>query len=782
MNANSLKFIRSAGLVAGSMLALSNLSLFAAEKAPATDAFPNFESYIKVSGQAPSISGDSSAFANRAREAQNGSGGIEDMHIAKDLSKDTALTFDGRALAGTEDYLAQLKLTKNKVGSIDVGYKRFRTFYDGVGGFFSNNPVNFYGNSASYYGSATASTINGQNYLPTASYVPFQKLSTRDLHLDRSKFWVNATLAMPDMPVFSVKYTNELRNGQKDSTIWGQTDFTSLPTAGYLLNPISSTRATTPSWIDIGERHENLEASVSHSLKNIAATLTVFTDKTKNLDTRYVTRYPGEVKIFAVPATVLVGKLLSSVNVNNQIDERHTDGSATKTNGVTGHVDVTLSSKLKLKFAGVYENVTNDFTGSRQLTTYMATNPAVIPTGITSVGVVPVVTNLNQGLAGTAKIKELSGSLALEWKPATHTFVKLGLKEQKEWLNADGGYTRIGSALNATTGAITYTTVAYTNFSRLNQNGTTPVGEIRYTGIKNVAFYATASSRDLNGSERNIASYNLTTLATSNPLQQTPTERHDEYTVGANWRVSPQLTLRGEVFEKRHKNGFSGLYNNVYNLYELDIKYTGYKLTAVAKASDALSLTTRLVTQKGEGRTKGTAVNVVSPTQDSLASKNYQISETIDFSPTKSWYAQLAGNLVYHDISTIYPRAGVYPANTTANPPVGAYDVNRVFQNSENNYYTISAMVGAAVAKHTDLQFQHVEYKAANGNGSIGLYAEPFGVACKDSTTTVGIRHMISPKLVMNAKVGYIDSKNDTTGGYTNYRGPMAYLAFDHAF
>jgi hypothetical protein len=41
---------------------------------------------------------------------------------------------------------------------------------------------------------------------------------------------------------------------------------------------------------------------------------------------------------------------------------------------------------------------------------------------------------------------------------------------------------------------------------------------------------------------------------------------------------------------------------------------------------------------------------------------------------------------------------------------------------------------------------------------------------------------MISPKLVMNAKVGYIDSKNDTTGGYTNYRGPMAYLAFDHAF
>lgn len=782
MNTNSLKFIRSAGSVAGAILALSSIALLGAEKAPSGDAFPNFESYIKVSGQAASISGDGAAYASRARQPENGAGGIEDLHIAKDLSKTTNLTFDGHALAGIEDYLAQLKLTKNEVGSVDIGYKRFRTFYDGVGGFFSNNPVNFYGSSASFYGSATPTTLNGQPYTPTATYVPFRTLATEKLNLDRGKFWVDATLAMPGMPVFAVKYTNELRNGQKDSTIWGQTDFTSLPTAGYLLNPISSTRTIVPSWINVGERHENLEASVRHSVKNISASLTVFTDKTNNLDTRYVTRYPGEVKIFAVPSSTLLGKLVSSVNTNNQIIEEQTDGSATKTNGVTGKVDIILSDKLTLKFAAAYENVSNDFSGDRPLITYTPTSSTTIPTGPASVGVVPVRTNLNQGLYGNAKIKELTGSIALEWKPVPAALLQVGLKDQKEWFHADGGYTRIASAQDANTGAITYTTVAYTNFARLTQSGTTPVGEFRYNGFKNLTLYATGSARDISGDERNIASYNLTTKATSSPLQQTPSERHDEFTLGANLQSSHRLSLRGEVYQKQHKDGFTGVYNGNYNLYELNLKYTGYKLTAVARLTEALAFTTRLVTQRGKGHTNGTAAATsTSKTMDSLASDSYQIGETIDFNPSKSWYVQVAGNLVYDDISTVYPRAGVYPANTTANPPVGAYDVNRVFQNSMNNYFTISALLGTTVGVHTDLQLQHIQYKASNGNANIGLWTVPYGVAASDSTTTVGIRHRFSDKLLMNAKVGYIDSKNDTNGGFTNYRGPMAYIAFEHA-
>jgi hypothetical protein len=34
---------------------------------------------------------------------------------------------------------------------------------------------------------------------------------------------------------------------------------------------------------------------------------------------------------------------------------------------------------------------------------------------------------------------------------------------------------------------------------------------------------------------------------------------------------------------------------------------------------------------------------------------------------------------------------------------------------------------------------------------------------------------------VLNAKIGYLDSVNDTTGGNTNFRGPLAYISIARA-
>ena len=56
-----------------------------------------------------------------------------------------------------------------------------------------------------------------------------------------------------------------------------------------------------------------------------------------------------------------------------------------------------------------------------------------------------------------------------------------------------------------------------------------------------------------------------------------------------------------------------------------------------------------------------------------------------------------------------------------------------------------------------------------------------FGVAVKDTQFTVGVKHRFSDRWIAHAKVGYFDRANDTTGGMTNYHGPMAYLSFEHA-
>jgi hypothetical protein len=63
----------------------------------------------------------------------------------------------------------------------------------------------------------------------------------------------------------------------------------------------------------------------------------------------------------------------------------------------------------------------------------------------------------------------------------------------------------------------------------------------------------------------------------------------------------------------------------------------------------------------------------------------------------------------------------------------------------------------------------------------LAAMTQPYGAAERSSMGTVSIKHKLNDKLVLNAKVGYVDSKNDTTGGFTNFRGPVAYLSLDYA-
>jgi len=154
------------------------------------------------------------------------------------------------------------------------------------------------------------------------------------------------------------------------------------------------------------------------------------------------------------------------------------------------------------------------------------------------------------------------------------------------------------------------------------------------------------------------------------------------------------------------------------------------------------------------------------------------ISETIDWNPSRLCYVQLNGNVVFNVISTIYPRAGLTAATATA----AAFDTNRVLQNSDNNYTTAGLLAGWVLGKRTDAQLQYNQYRANNGNAVLSAMTLPYGVAVSDSSVTLGVKHKFSDRMVGSAKVGYFDHCNDTTGGQTKFRGPVAYAAVEHAF
>jgi hypothetical protein len=733
MNTKILSLFRRAGVLSSGLLLVSSLPALAADKAEA-DAFPVRESYVKITGQAASISGSESSFQSRTQQPANTGAGIEELRIVRDLSKTTSLTIDGKALTGSEDYLGSFKITKNEVGSIEAGYKRFRTFYDGVGGFFP---------------------LNGQ----------WNTLATQDLHVDRSKFWIEGTVNQPGAPVFTLRYVNELRNGQKDSTIWGSSSLTGLP-FNLAPNPVNPARKMSPSYISLGERHEEVELSMRHKIGKTSIRLALIGDQFNNVDTRYVTNFPGEVTPWSIASLATAAQpaakaVVAPTNWNNQVRIAETEGMQSRTTGARFESATPLTDKLTLKVNAAYELIHTTVVGDRPLVTSTPT----------ATGVVFVTTNNYSGLTGGTRLKDYVGNIGLDWKPTKEVFVKLAYRAQEEYLRASSSYTVISAS---GTPATTLASTPRIGWSKLDQDVSTPVLEVRYTGIKDLALYFNGSQRDLSGVERNTSAYNPLTAINGTLAIQNVSEDHANYTFGANWKASPFLTLRGEVYQKGHTDGTAGFETRVGDYYLLDSKNNGFKLSAVAKVSPALGFTTRYVYQRSEMTCTGFLPNY--PAYDSLNGKNHMISESIDWTPNKSFYAQVNANWIFNVISTIYPRAGITPATATNN----AFDTNRVVQNANNNYVTAGFLTGWTVDKDTDAQVQWNYYRADNGDSAISALTMPYGVMVKDMSVTVGLKHRFNDKWIGHAKIGYFDSANDTTGGRANYHGPMAYLSFDY--
>ena len=725
--------LRPGALLIGS-LALALCGGVSAADQKQTDAFPTFDSYIKITGRNASVTGNDAAYARRFQTPANGSYGIEALHYAKDLNKETAMEINGRALSGSEDYLGQIKLTKNETGSVDVGYKRFRTFYDGIGGFF-----------------------------PLAS--TWKPLAQEELHTDRAKFWAEINIARPNAPAFQLRYTNELRSGRKDSTIWGDSDFSGVPIYSLSsLNPISATRKIVASYLDLNERQKLLEASIRHTVGQTDFEIIVSNNQTNSLDTRYLNRYPGELKPFpAIPSNPAI--LVDPSLANNFTAGYDTAGSKAKVMNYTGKFTTKFSDVFSL-FGGLnYQRATADISGDRQINLYINTAAGVVSAigGFTANGRPPYSYRTD---FGNTKENVFTGNLGASYKPVKDFFINLALKGESLDMSGVNQVTYINNLIVQATGAVTPVLVPAPNTSKRNETSWVPELDMRYTGIKNVSLYGTVDYRYSPGeqvsSSTGVTPGGTTILPSVVGSSDNVKENHGHYKVGANWTVSQLLTVRAEMFYKDHVNKYSGFGTSVGGLYVLGYEFYGTKLTAIVKPLPTLTFTTRYVRQSG----KMTTETDTAALYDTMDSKNHMFGETVDWNPNSQVYFQANANVVFSTTSTGYPRAG------------GA--ANAVLQNSDNNYDNGSLMSGFVVDKNTDAQLQYTWYHTDNYRPQV-FVGVPYGSSVKEYTVTLGLKHKLSDRMVANAKLGYFDSKNVTTGGHTNFKGPLAYVSLDYA-
>ena len=737
---STFSVLRSAGLAA----AITLLSVPLAGAASEADAFPTFDTnYITFSAGGADVKGSKAAYQARTQNAKTGAAGIEDMRFDYELSDKTTLAITGRALAGQEDYLLSFKLQKQEVGTFEAGYKTFRTFYDGAGGFF---PI-------------------GNAWMP---------LFTRALYVDRGQFFVHGTIALPKAPVISFKYTNSTRDGRKDSTIWGDTNLTGIPIlAGPgAVNPVAAMRKLLPTYVELDEQNQAWEISVRHKVGNTLAVVSVGGNAIDNSNIREMQQNIGELTPFPAPTFTV-----PTVNNERAGSPRRTTMTQTHDEEgyhVSGSFETVMSDKVTLFGALQYHTADVDITLSRDLRATIASATGVreyaggfVNTGASARAPYHVVAQ------GDLEFNVLTGNLGARFNPSPNLAIETALRGER-WEDSGRNVADYSSQ------GVTLATGAVTSYADRGNHGVnniekpwTPTLDVRYTGIRHVALYGSWEYRTSKQDEH--VRYNglngQTKRTELDLIGKNIEETHSNAKVGLTWAVSPMLNVRAELFTKDHENDFAGYDDVLGHDYVLNYDIYGTKLTLGVKPTTALSFTTRYALQRSKaaafhsGLTNASAIN---GTVDSNDSARHSLSESVSWNINKNVWAQANGTVVYDQIQTSYPWV-----SGTA---------KRNLRNADNNYVTGDVSLGFAIDRVTSGVIMGTYYRANNYDADYAAVAMPLGASAQESTISIGVRRKLTEKTVLSAKLGYIDSENATRGGYADFRGPLAFVSVQHAF
>ncbi|HZZ56352.1 MAG TPA: hypothetical protein VFE31_00880 [Opitutaceae bacterium] len=700
-----------------------------ADPPPDADAFPNFDSYIQISGYRPWIAGDGAAFQQRTGDATAGVYGIENLKYSKDLSNDVNLQVNGRALSGSDDYLAQVVVTDDNLGSVDVGYKLFRTFYDGVGGFFPLNDS-------------------------------FLAMSPEDLHVDRGAFWINLKLQRATGPVVTLSFRDETRTGDKDSTEWGLEVAPDAKIVGGALSGTAApanTIALVPNVQALAEHHKILEATVTETAGKTTEVLRASADWVGNVDTRYYDRYLGS-HVTADP----------SVNVldDQETTDTHSFRAVSQT---TTDISSWLSSEVGLS----YFHLGGEDGGEWITPSYSTTAKAIFPT-VTAGDIV-----------ATPEVNDYVADAFLHLQPLRDLRADVGFREESETISDQGSFiTEALTSTAKTTAASNVTTATDPTYSHETDHVATPEVSLEYVGLRNVTFYGDFDDRIDRGQQHWINPYAaisqtgtaaeiLSAVPIADVFFQGADESNRDAKLGMNWNVAPELTIRAEVFRKDHWNTYLGSDDIVGTgsygaLFATGYTFTGTRVSLLFKPSPIISFNTSYQPQIGRMSVTSDAVSGGQGTESPSGRAEAQMfGETVDLTPYKQLYVQASLNIVYNYISTAYPDTVVSTTPVVAPP----------FQNANNNYVTASVLCGFVLTRSTDAEISGVWQHANNFDPAIAWGGIPYGASFLNESLTAGIKQKLSARLFGQAKVGYLVNRDPTTGGFTNYHGPLAYIS-----
>jgi hypothetical protein len=114
--------------------------------------------------------------------------------------------------------------------------------------------------------------------------------------------------------------------------------------------------------------------------------------------------------------------------------------------------------------------------------------------------------------------------------------------------------------------------------------------------------------------------------------------------------------------------------------------------------------------------------------------------------------------------------------DTTETPAQAQTPGNPLVLNSENDYWTATAMSTFVLDNKTDLTTSYTYYRADNyqDNSAVSV---PYGAGAEQHTLTASLVRRISERMVWSLKYGLFSYRDQMTAGFNDYRAHLVYTS-----
>jgi hypothetical protein len=652
----------------------------------------SYNNWIEFSAGGNLTSGNKSSFEQQHQTGGGAFGGLEGFHYGTNLNTNTTMSLDARAIADQHDYKLKLGIERENTGYLRLSYSEFRTWSDGDGGFFPPSDM-------------------------------FYPLSKDALGLDRGAFSIEGGLT-PEKGINAVfKYTHTFREGEENSTIWGDAH----PNNTTLVQGLS------PSFSDIHEHADSFQLDLSDHVKTTDLGLGLHYETGKMDDTLKITEFPGE-----------------------SIQQKITDEQGTKYDVFDVHTftETWVKTNLLLSSGFSYSRLDNTFTGSR------------IYGSDFDVGYMP---NAQYGfgyfdLGGSSRLNEYVMDLNLLYKPGPYFTIIPSVRVQKDDSDAaSSGFETLGASLP----------VAFNSSGDAGDLDVRGRLDLAYRGFTNWVLHARVDLTEVDG---NLDQYGglIPVNGIGVPgVQSGIDERNfiEKYTAGARWYPLRRVTVDVGGYYKADDYHYASSVDSTPD--NSSTTYPGYlemqkfttcdgNIRLTLRVLQNLSLISRYEYQWSTIHTEPDPLAGL-PDVESSTMRSHIIAQDINWTPWSRLNLQAGFNYVLSDTAT--------PAS----------DVTQAILDARNNYWTANLSSGLVLDNKTDLNFSYVYYQAEDyiDNSLAGV---PYGAGGQEHSVTVTLTRRISERIRLSLKYGYFRYLDEATGGNADFGANLVYATLRYRF